>query len=198
MIQSSAFSLRLLFCIFCLVAIPLTESEARIAAVSAVSRMTHGAAGDFDIPLPLTGPAGVECRYGTHQIIVTFATPVTVAGASVSTGTGSVSDFAADGSQVTVNLSGVANAQRIAITLSGVNNGTVSGDVVVAMNVLLGDVNGNGSVNSSDVSQIQFESGHVLGASNFRADVTANGGINSSDVSTARHNPVRRCFVRFR
>ena len=31
-------------------------------AQSAVSRKTHGAAGDFDVPLPLTGNVGVECR----------------------------------------------------------------------------------------------------------------------------------------
>src|SRR4051812_1720826 len=45
---------------------------------SAVSRKTHGAAGAFDVPLPLTGPAGVECRAGggaggDHMIVVTFS-----------------------------------------------------------------------------------------------------------------------------
>src|SRR5438132_12331468 len=35
---------------------------------SAVSRKTHGAAGTFDINMPLTGTSGVECRTGgaTH------------------------------------------------------------------------------------------------------------------------------------
>src|SRR5205807_4041157 len=31
---------------------------------SAVSRKVHGAAGTFDVPLPLTGNVGVECRSG--------------------------------------------------------------------------------------------------------------------------------------
>ena len=60
------------------------------AALSAVSRKTHGGAGTFDVPLPLTGSAGIECRSGSgpnsdgHQIIVTFATPVTDSGVAVS------------------------------------------------------------------------------------------------------------------
>ncbi|MGI9172853.1 MAG: TIGR02597 family protein, partial [Chthoniobacterales bacterium] len=33
-----------------------------VQAVSAVSRKTHGSAGDFDLPLPLSGVSGVECR----------------------------------------------------------------------------------------------------------------------------------------
>ena len=47
-------------------------------AQSAVSRKTHGV-NTFDVPLPLTGAAGVESRRGggagfnTHQAIVTFA-----------------------------------------------------------------------------------------------------------------------------
>ena len=34
----------------------------KLAILSAVSRKTHGAAGTFDVPLPLTGPPGVESR----------------------------------------------------------------------------------------------------------------------------------------
>jgi hypothetical protein len=63
---------------------------------SVVSRKTHGTAGDFDIDLPLTGTPGIECRTGgangDHQVVVTFAVPVTLSSASVSSGTGSVSN----------------------------------------------------------------------------------------------------------
>src|SRR4029077_16742137 len=42
-------------------------------AQSAFSRKTHGAAGTFDIELPLTGSVGVECRLGpTYQMIIDF------------------------------------------------------------------------------------------------------------------------------
>ena len=49
---------------------------------TAVSRKTHGAAGVFDINLPLTGTPGVECRNGSgaglndHQIVVSCVGPV--------------------------------------------------------------------------------------------------------------------------
>ena len=54
------------------------------------------------------------------------------------------------------------------------------------MGVLIGDVNGNGSVNAGDVSQVKGLSGVPVSASNFRADVTANGAINSADVNLVK------------
>ncbi len=47
--------------------------------VRAVSRKTHGAAGVFDIDLPLTGPPAVECRSGAagHTLVFTFRNAVT-------------------------------------------------------------------------------------------------------------------------
>lgn len=161
-----------------------------IAPVSAVSRKTHGSAGTFDINLPLIGTPGVECRTGglsgNHQVVVTFALPVTLSSASVTSGTGSVSSATASGNQVFVNLTGVANAQTIAITLSGVNDGTGTGNVIIPMGVLLGDTSANRSVNSSDISQTKTQSGSAAMAGNFRTDVTANGLVNSSDVATVK------------
>src|SRR5205807_3793057 len=93
-----------------------------------VSRKIHGSAGPFDINLPLTGNVGVECRSGgatnDYQMIINFANPVTVGSAAVTSGTGSVSSFSGNGSQVTVNLTGVTNVQRITVTLFNVNDGT--------------------------------------------------------------------------
>ena len=163
----------------------------------AVSRKTHGSAGTFDINLPFIGDPGIECRTGgpsgNHQVVVTFATPVTVNSASVSSGAGSVSSATVNGNQVFVNLSGITNAQTIAITLFGVNNGTNTGNVVISMSTLLGDTNATKSVNSTDVSQTKAQSGTAANLGNFRMDVTANGLINSSDVSTVKVNPARVC-----
>jgi hypothetical protein len=159
-------------------------------AQSAFSRKTHGGAGTFDIDLPLTGNVGVECRSGgatnDYQMIINFMTSVTVGSASVTSGTGSVSSFSVSGSQVTVNLTGVTNVQRITVTLHNVNDGTHMGDVPVSMGVLVGDVNGNAAVNASDVSLTKSQVGQAVSGSNFREDVNANGTISATDVAQVK------------
>jgi uncharacterized delta-60 repeat protein len=156
----------------------------------AVSRKIHGAAGTFDINLPLTGNVGIECRSGgatnDYQMIINFANSVTVESASVTSGTGSVSSFSVSGSQVTVNLTGVTNVQRITVTLMNVNDGTHMGNVPVSMGVLVGDVNGNAAVNASDVSLTKSQVGQAVSGSNFREDVNANGTISSTDVALVK------------
>src|ERR1700681_2962639 len=158
---------------------------------SAVSHKVHGAAGTFDVPLPLTGNVGVECRSGgatnDYQMIINFATTVTVGSASVTSGAGSVSSFSGGGtSQITINLTGVTNVQRITVTLHNVNDGTTTGDVPVSMGVLVGDVNGNAVVNASDVSLTKSQVGQAVSGSNFREDVNVNGTINSTDVALVK------------
>jgi len=49
--------------------------------------------------------------------------------------------------------------------------------------VLVGDVNANGLVNSTDTSLVQAQSGQSVTSSNFRMDINANGLINSTDTS---------------
>ena len=165
-------------------------SAGAITPVSAVSRKTHGSAGDFDVDLPIAGPTGIEPRTGgptgDHTVIVTFGAPVMVTNVVAtpqSGGTGSVSSFTVNGSTVTINLTNVSNAQTLAINLLGVNDGTAFGDVTVFMGVLAGDTTANRAVNSSDIAQTQSQSGQPVTASNFREDVTVNGAINSSDIT---------------
>src|SRR5437867_11410606 len=133
-------------------------------------------------------------------MIVNFVNSVTVGSALVTSGTGSVSSFSVSGSQVTVNLTGVTNVQRITVTLFNVNDGTHMGDVPVSMGVLVGDVNGNALVNASDASLTKSQVGQAVTGSNFREDVNANGLINAVEVtegsdpghSAPASSPVRR------
>jgi len=156
--------------------------------VGAVSRKTHGSAGTFDIDL-LPPASGIECRSGgangDFQVVVTFAVPITFTSASVS-GTGSVTTALASGNQVFVNLTGVTNAQKITLTLLGVNDGTHTADVSVPMAVLLGDVNASGDVDSADVFLVRQQTLHNVTLSNFREDINASGDIDSADVFIAR------------
>ncbi len=161
--------------------------------VSAVSRKVHGGSGTFDVPLPSVAPFGVECRLagagGTHTVVVTFNSTVTVGGVSVTstngqaTGTQSVS-----GAVVTVSLSNVANAQNLGITLQNVSNGSGSGNFTVNMGALAGDTGNNGAVTASDVGQTKVQSGQPLDAGNFRTDVNVSGAINATDIAVVKAN----------
>ena len=164
-----------------------------VQAVNVVSRKTHGNAGFFDINLPLTGNAGIECRNGgtnsDYKIVFTFPTAVTLSGASVTPASGKLGrmvgppNLSPDGKTVTVDLTDVADAQTIAMTLSGVNNGTSTNDVTVHMSLFVGDSNGTGVVNASDVSQTKSRSGQAITNATFRSDVVVNGTINASDLA---------------
>jgi autotransporter-associated beta strand protein len=159
-----------------------------LATTKAVSRKVHGAAGSFDVDLPLTGSPGIECRSGggsggDYELVVTFYNPVTFTNAAVTAGTGFVASTSGNGTTlVTVNLSGVANAQTISVALFNLNDGVNTTNLVIPMGVLIGDVNANRVVNATDVAQTKAQVGQPVTTSNFRADVNPNGIINASDV----------------
>jgi hypothetical protein len=166
---------------------------------SVVSRMTHGAAGTFDIDLPLTGPRGIEPRSsnslgaGNYTLVFTFANNLTsVGGATLTTGTGGVSSsmIGPNPNQFTVNLTGVTNRQYVAVTLTAVQDALGdSGNVVgPQMGVLIGDVNGSTVVDSGDVFLVRQQTARTASSSNFRDDVNATGLIDSGDVFIVRQH----------
>ena len=153
---------------------------------SVVSRKTHGLNGTFDVDLPETGKPGIECRSGgvnnNYTLVFTFAQNVTVQNATVSTGTGSVTSFNAVGKIVTVNLMGIVSPQRIVVKLVNVNDATNISDVQATMDVLVGDTNGDGFVDSADIGQTKSKSGQALTADNFRQDINIDGFLDSADI----------------
>lgn len=169
------------------VTIQLTVSHATIVAVS---RRSHGSAGNFDVPLPLTGSPGIECRTGgangSYEVVATFSSSVTLTGASVTQGVGQVLGYSVSGSQITVDLTGVSNAQTIAITLFGVNDGGGVQDVSIPMGVLIGDTNADRFTDAIDTSQTKSKSGNAVNGSNFREDVNLDGFIDAIDVSLVK------------
>ena len=163
----------------------------------AVSRMTHGSAGTFDVSLPVTGAPGIECRSGgangNYQIVFTFDETLVgvTGGANVASGTGSISSSQIDpndGHNYIVNLTAVANAQFLTVALTNVSDsvGGFTSHASATVGVLLGDTNGDGVVNVGDTVQVRSEAGNDITSLNFRRDVNADGLFNVGDTIITR------------
>jgi hypothetical protein len=164
---------------------------APLQVTSVVSRKTHGASGNFDINLPLSGTPGVESRVGDYTLVATFTNGIVSGNASVTSGVGMVNGSPTfSGNTMTISLTGVATAQTITVTLSGVTDifSQVLADTPVSMRVLIGDTNANGTVNAGDVALCKSHLGEGANAGNFRTDVNANGSINATEVSIVKAN----------
>jgi hypothetical protein len=173
-------------------------ATATLPTPGVASRKNHNGT-DYDVPLPINGTAGVECRAAgagnSHTLIFTFdRTVATTGNASITQGTATLAPAPAGGSnpsigpnpnQVTVNLMNVTNAQHLIVTLGNVHDvgGATLGSVQGRMDVLFGDTNGLNGLTSSDVNLCKAQVGSDLSASNFRDDVNLNGSITSSDVN---------------
>jgi hypothetical protein len=124
----------------------------------------HGTSGTYNIEIGAASPSGVECRAagtnGAYQLIATFANPTTLEGVTVTSRDGlATATQTVTSGVVTINLSGVANAQTLGVTLRGVSEGPNLGDVAIPFRVLVGDTTNNGSVTASDIGQVKGQSG---------------------------------------
>jgi hypothetical protein len=126
------------------------------------------------------------------MLVFTFPNTVTSVGSvSVTRGTGLVASSNIDSNDAhnyIVNLTGVTNAQVIAVTLSNVTDsaGNSSNAISARMAVLIGDVNSSGRVDAADVSSVRQQTLQPVTSSNFREDINASGRIDAADVSIAR------------
>ena len=95
-------------------------AQATPALLGAASRKLHGGAGAFD--LALVGPASsptTEPRLGpSHSLVFTFDGPVTGGTATLSEGTAILGTPSFNGVEMTVPLTGVANAQYVTVDVS--------------------------------------------------------------------------------
>lgn len=167
-----------------------------VVPINVASRMTQGTAGTFDLKLPLNSAPVVESRSGgvnkNYQIVFTFAKNVTAPSATVTPAAGKTASVVGSpvvsGNQVTVNLTNVANAQTLLVSLVNVSDGTNTDTVSMPVTILVGDVNGSGNVNSTDVSVVKTASGYRANAANYRYDVTGNGVVDAADISLVKAN----------
>ena len=170
---------------------PMPDPCNPLQLTSVVSRKTHGSAGPFDVDLPLSGNAGVECRSsgGNHTLVFTFTNNVVSGDAAITSGNGTVSGSPIfSGNTMTVNLTGVSDQQQITVTASNVMDtfGQTLPDTSVNAVILLGDTNVNRFVNASDVAQTKSQLGTTVGPNNFRTDLNTSGTITASDVSQVK------------
>ena len=71
--------------------------------------------------------------------------------------------------------------------MHGVTDGpSTPGDARLPVNFLIGDSNGDGFVDSADISQIKGQSGVPVTNANFREDINADGFLDSADISAVK------------
>jgi hypothetical protein len=87
--------------------------------------------------------------------------------------------------EIIVNLTGVSDKQRIAITLSNID-GVPSAGATTFIGFIAGDVNNSRSVTPGDVSSVKARAGQTTNSRNFWFDLNASGGINAADVSAVK------------
>lgn len=176
---------------------PVTTAAAPVpyaaSLIGVKSRKTHVSGGTFDLSLdvgvPICGAVSVESRTGVlgHQIAFQFDAPIpgpfTATVLDSSGNSLSITNATAFGTEIIVAITGVAENQRAKITLTG-SGGVLVG--TVSMGFLIGDINGTGSVNSSDVVGVKARSGQLTDSSNFKYDLNTSGAINSSDISAVK------------
>jgi hypothetical protein len=167
-----------------------------IVPVSAVSRKTHGSAGDFDIDLPLIGKPGIECRANSgspksHKLVITFSVPITsITNVTVTPGAGTADNspnYSINNTQVTVNLTNVSNQQTLSINLTGIN-GVANDNAIIPMSVLLADVDSSGHVDGGDLTSVQRANSQTGNFSNFRNDVNCSSHIDGGDTIVVQRN----------
>jgi hypothetical protein len=151
--------------------------------------------GGFAIDLPLSGTPGVESRsggaQGSYTIEFTFNNNLTSVG-SVTTSCGTVTSSMIDSSdphRYIVNLAAVScNAQDVTITLTSITDDQANtlAAASVTVGLLLGDVDGDGTVTTADFNLTKSDNGQSTDATNFREDVKVNGRIDRNDATTVR------------
>ena len=168
--------------------------DINVSPVSVQSRKSHGAAGDFDLAIdltqPITGAVTIEPRAigGGHILVYQFNTPIVSSGTVTAVdGVGlNLSPVTAipAGNTVLVTLPVLPDNSRARVLLTGINGSP--NFVPASVGFLVGDVNGDRSVTSTDIPAVKARSGQPTNSMNFKYDLTTSGAITAADVSTVK------------
>jgi len=156
--------------------------------LGAASRLTHGSAGTFDIPMPLTGTSGVEDRVAsTYNAVFNFDGPVTSGQVQLISGTATVGAVTFSGNSMTAAITGVTSAEIVTLRALNINgDGLPHGDVPFGF--LAADANANRVVDKPDQQQIKGQANQPVTSANFRDDVNADGQIKTDDANLVKTN----------
>ncbi len=164
-----------------------------IAFVRAESRKTHPGVGVCNLPIDtnalIGGNVTVEPRIGPSGHVVAFVFDSIVmspgnlqvfdAGNATITGATHINT----GNDVLVTLTNIGDAQRVRISLMGVN-GVL--DKEVSLGFLVGDVTNTRSVNAADVSAVKAHLSQGITLGNCIFDVNVSGTFSGADVSAVK------------
>jgi hypothetical protein len=158
---------------------------------AAVSRKTHGSAGDMDLDLMRSG--AVECRKnGPTQVVVTFDRNLQQAGwliYNVGVSNGTVNAAVINGNKLIIIMSGVSDASLLTIgytVIKGTTAEAVTG--TLCFGVLMGDTRTDKYVNVLDLLLIKKAINKPVTNTNFYPDINADGNINVLDLQAAKNN----------
>ncbi|MGB8169542.1 MAG: carboxypeptidase regulatory-like domain-containing protein [Chthoniobacteraceae bacterium] len=166
--------------------------------VSVVSRRIHGAAGTFDINLPLNaGDAAIEPRAGgPNTLVFTFDQPLraadgTLDGSEVTVTNATYQSAVFAGNTLVLTLSGAADRSIVGVTLQGLSDAagnSLGAAAGISIRVLTGDPNQSGAVSASDLQGVKDRLTQPVTASNFLFDLNASGSLSVSDLQVVKDN----------
>lgn len=161
---------------------------------AAFSKRTHGASGDFSLPLSLASPHTREPRAvgSAPGVRIQFSQVPVAADGTLSCNEfavvgGSCTGVTLNGSIATVALSGLVKNTCLTVTVNGITG--LAGDNNVSVILHEGNVDGTTAVNILDLQAIKNQLIQAVGNSNFHLDVNCSGGaINILDLQVAKNN----------
>lgn len=164
--------------------------ETAFLTANAFSRKQHGGI-PYSLPLnanvPVTGAVTVEPRVigSGHNIVFQFGSAVSSVGGvrvvdAAGAAIGSAGAPVIAGNEVGVNLTGIADARRVNVTLLGVNGSFNTG---VSVGFLVGDVIGSRTIGTQQASAEKSRAAQAVSASNFLYDINLSGRISAADIS---------------
>jgi hypothetical protein len=172
----------------------VTPSASLVSLTAVVSRIVHPSFGNCDVglshTLPLNGAIATEPRlhHPSHRVVFRFNGAVNALGAISVTDAqampiGTATAGTLGGSEVSLALDNVPNAQRVMVSIASVNGGS---GVQTPIAFLAGDVGGTRLTGASDLAAIKAVSGNMMTTANCRFDLNVDGLFSNSDVTVAK------------